>query len=145
MNLKKRRGVLLVFVLGTAMLIAVIGVSALLAARVEYRSANDEADAITALWCANAGLEVGRQHIAADADWRTARGGGAWYTNQSCGPGKFSLSVTLVPDADADPYNDPCVLTSTGQCGNTIRTLQLKLEGGWKVVELTPQVSTTPP
>ena len=145
MKNRKRKGVLLVFVLGTAMLIAVIGLSALLSARVEHRSATAEADAVTAQWCASAGIEVARQHIADNVNWRTARGPGTWYSGQACGPGNFSVAVTLTPDADTDAFNDPCTITATGVCNGTTRQIQVVITDGWVKGGLAPVVSTTPP
>lgn len=145
MKNRKRKAVLLVFVLGTAMLIAVIGLSALLSARIEHRGANAEADAIAAQWCAVSGVELARQHIADDVNWRTGRGGGNWYSNKANGTGSFSVSVSLIPDADTDAFNDPCTITSTGVCNGTTRQIQVTVTDGWVMGPLTPVVSTTPP
>lgn len=145
MKSRKRRAVLLVFVLGTAMLIGIIGLSAMLVARIEYRSANAESDAIAAQWCAAAGVELARQHMADDTNWRTVRGPGNWYSNQSCGAGRFSVSITLTPDADTDAFNDPCTIISIGACNGTTRQIQLTVTDGWVMGQLTPVVSTTPP
>src|SRR5258705_23848 len=94
-----RRGCMYVAVLGAAMLITVLGLSGLLAARIEARSSFAQADIAEARRNAAAALEVGRYVIASQSGWKS-RGTGDWFTHLDLGKGYAALNVADPVDGD---------------------------------------------
>ena len=70
----RRRGSGYVYFLSTMMLVAVIGVSALMAARIRLRAAGGSNDATAARFYAQSAIELGLVMIQQDGAWRTSRG-----------------------------------------------------------------------
>jgi len=124
----RRVGMAYVYFLSTMMLVAVIGISALMYARVQRRSAQGADDLMTARLYAQSALERGLAMISTDPNWRTNRGSGAWFTDQSIGDGTFSLDVTILSDADAFPDNDPVLFIGTGVHGVATHKIEMSLE-----------------
>jgi type II secretory pathway component PulK len=100
-----RRGSMYVAVLLTAMIVAVIGISALTITRVELRSAEGAKDTIEARFYAQSALEIGSHLINGDRNWRTAYSSGVWVAEQSIGTGTYAWK--LVDEQDGDLANDP--------------------------------------
>ncbi|HEY2588197.1 MAG TPA: carbohydrate binding domain-containing protein [Tepidisphaeraceae bacterium] len=116
-SLRRRhpRGSIYVLVLCVSMLVAVIGMGALLAARVQTRIARSEVDFATARLLARSGLEVAMFRIQQDPAWRTDLGNGTWFNNVPLNGGTFSVSASdPISGNVAAPSNDPVVLTCTG-------------------------------
>lgn len=109
------RGSIYVLVLGLSMLVAVIGMGAIMTARVQARIARSEADFATARLCARAGLEAAMFRIQQDPTWRTDLGNGAWFNNVPLNGGTFSVSAAdPITGNITIPSNHPVVLTCTG-------------------------------
>ncbi|MFO0840296.1 MAG: hypothetical protein U1D55_17450 [Phycisphaerae bacterium] len=125
-----RRGTLYIAVLTTAMLVTIIGLGGLLAARSQFNTAGGDNEGMAARWCAQSAVELGLFKIRNDANWRTTLGAGNWITNLAVGNGTCSLTVTRVTDADADLYNDDWVLLGVGVVGGATRKVQLTLTDG---------------
>ena len=111
------------------MLVAVIGMGALMSARVQTRLCRNETDFATARLCARAGLEVAMFRVQQDPTWRTDLGNGVWFSNVPLNQGSFSVSA-------ADPItgnisaasNDPVVLTCTGTRGSAVYAMQVTVQ-----------------
>ena len=93
----RRRGVSYVYFLSTIMLVAVIGLSALMYARIQRRSAQGGDHSIAARFYAQSALELGLAEIHLDPSWRRNLGSGAWFTDEPIGSGTLSLDVPPVP------------------------------------------------
>jgi hypothetical protein len=113
----RRRGVGYVYFLTTMMLIAVMGVSALLAARVQLRSAGGTNDSTAARFYAQSAIELGLAEIHLDPNWRTNLGTGIWISGQAIGAGTLSLEASILNDGDGNPDNDSVRLIGTGVHG----------------------------
>ena len=125
---RRRRGMAYVYFLSTLMLVAVIGLSSLMYVRIQRRSAQGGDDSMTARLYAQSALERGLAMISMDPNWRSNRGGGAWFTDQSIGDGTFSLDVTILSDADAFPDNNLVQLIGTGVHGLATHKIEMSLE-----------------
>lgn len=119
-----------VFILMTAMLVAVIGISALLAVRVQQRGAKADADAVVARNCAHSAIELGLFVIGSRANWRNTYGSGVWIAAQPLGRGTLRLEAVVTPDLDVDLRNDPVVLLGIGQCGTAKQKVQVTILAG---------------
>ncbi len=125
----RRRGGVYVLTLGTALLVTVIGVSALLAARGQRMAVADTQDFCRARYAALAAIDVGLETMQARPDWRTLLPSGAWVTNAALGDARLSLRGVDPDDGSlADDRADPVVLTGTGYCGNARYQLTVRLE-----------------
>lgn len=104
-----------VAVIGCSLVITVIGVSALLAARIERRAAEGVADLSDARVYAQSAIDLGMYTILSDANWRTNKSSGTWKSNQSIGNGTYSLGVIDPIDGIfSNSKSEPVKLTGTG-------------------------------
>lgn len=124
----RRRGSSYVFFMGTAMIVTIIGLSALMAVRVQRRGAEGSNDLGAARFYAQSAIEHGFTMINQDPDWRTNLGSGFWFTNQDIHTGTYSLEATIVDDGDGKPENDDVVLTGTGVHGPASHRTQVLLK-----------------
>ena len=123
------RGSIYVLVLSISMLVTVIGMGALLSARLQTRICRSDVDFATARLCARAGLEVAMFRIQQDPAWRTDLGNGTWFSNVPLNQGSFSVAA-------ADPITgnitaqstDPVVLTCTGTRGTAVYVMQVTVQ-----------------
>ncbi len=125
-----RRGGMYIAVLGASMLVVVMGLGALLAARTQFDSAKAGSDGVAAGWCAESAIELGLLYMRSNPDWRTKTGPGDWIVNQPVGVGTASLTVSEVSDADADPVNNDWVLMGVGTVGDATRKVELLVKNG---------------
>ena len=135
----RRRGSIYVVVLGTSMLVTVIGVSALMATRIERTYVEGCNDLEAARLHAHSAIEMGYFWINNDPDWRTTRANGIWLADQPIGTGTFTLAVIDPDDGDlkSEP-NNRIVLTGTGIEGDTRFKLAVTfavVDGGYEVTE----------
>ena len=123
-----RRGVGYVYFLSTIMLVSVIGLSALMYARIQRRSAQGGDHSIAARFYAQSALELGFAAIHLNPNWRTNLGSGVWFTDQPIGSGTLSLDVSILNDGDGSPDNDPVLLVGTGVHGQATQKIEVTLE-----------------
>jgi Tfp pilus assembly protein PilX len=123
-----RRGSAYLIVLAAAMIVATLGLGALLAVRSQNRAARALMDAAEARQNAHSAIELGRLWISQDPKWRSNRPNGAWATNQPMGAGSYSLEVTDPLDGDlANRPHDPVVLKAIGVKGQARHIAQVTL------------------
>jgi hypothetical protein len=104
-----------VAVLGCALVVTVLGVSAVMVTRIDGRAMRGSADLIAARNLAQASVDLGFSTISAEATWRTSRTPGTWRSSQAAGEGTISLSVTDPVDAVlSDAKFEPVILAGTG-------------------------------
>ena len=116
-----------VYFLSAMMLISVIGLSALMATRIQVRSGEGTSDSTTARFYAQSAIELGLAMIQQDSTWRSSLGSGAWFTDQPIGAGTMSLESAIISDADGNSRNDPVVLIGTGVHGQATHRIQVTL------------------
>lgn len=126
----RQRGSVYILVLGASLLVAAIGVSSLLAARVQRRARTAAADRAQAREIARSGIEFvmyGEEKDFLEFIWRGMLENGD-YLNRPFGGGTFS--VTGVDPVDGDVNNDntnPVILTSTGVYGQAVYILRVTI------------------
>ncbi len=124
----RRRGSIYVAVLGSSMLVTVVGLSALMATRIERRGAQDAGDLAKARFHARTGIEMGLFRIGADPDWRANRTNGLWEEDKPVGTGSYTLSGVDPDDGDLnDDEREPLRLDAVGMEGEARFSLQVTL------------------
>lgn len=141
-----RRGSSYLLVLTVSMIIALIGLSGLIAARIDHKIATNTSDATEARIYALAAIEMGIFAIDADPlNWRSAFHGGALPVNMPIGSG--TLTLVVVDPLDNDLLNnptEPIVMTGIGAKGMARHKVQVTvvftggvtsfMPGSWKQV-----------
>jgi hypothetical protein len=129
----RRRGVGYVYFLSCMLLVSVIGMSAMLAARVRLKLTLAAADGTAVRFLAQSAIELGYALMDADVDWRSNRGTGAWFTDMPIGDGKMTLTVTIVDDGvrnfqgDPNILDDNVVMVGEGAQGQSKHRIQVEL------------------
>jgi hypothetical protein len=124
----RRRGSMYFMVLGTALLLTVIGLSAVTAARIQQRGAREAGDLVHARLNARTAVELAVLTMNTDANWRTSNPNGTWVDGVSFGSGSYSIEV-YDPDDDnlADDANDHVIVVGTGAVGKARYRLAMEL------------------
>lgn len=125
----QRKGTALVLVLGVTALVGVIGLSSLLAVRLEHQSAQLRTATADATRLASAGLEIVFERLRGDSSWRTRYTSGAWSTPATLGRDR-SLQFQLVDEKDGNLSNvsgDPVVLRIRAVSGKAVRRVRVEL------------------
>ena len=100
-----RRGSSYVALLGVSMIVTVIGLSALTAARIRRRAAEGTNDAAEACLYAQSAVDLALFWIGSDLFWRYRYASDAWTQERAIGRGTFSFK--LVDELDGSLTNDP--------------------------------------
>ena len=132
----RRRASVYVAVLSVAMIVTIIGLSALTAVRVRHRGAEGTSDLTEAALYAHSAIELGMHWIENNPNWRTLKGEGFWAVDQPFGDGKLSLEANDLGTSqqlESSTDSDPVLLTGTGFKGDARYKLQVTL-----VAELNP-------
>lgn len=128
----RERGSVYILVLGASLLVALIGVSSLMAVRVQRRAVNITADQVQARELARAGIDHVMWCVKDDPTgivWRTQLNNND-YLNRSFAGGTFSVSGIDPVDGNlTDDIIDPVALTSTGVYGDAKYILGVTLNG----------------
>jgi hypothetical protein len=122
------RGSAYIAVLGVSLMVIVLAVGGIMAARVQARASSTNGDVAAARLAAQSGLELARLWIAQDPNWRTSRPSGTWASNLAVGDG--SVSIDVIDPVDGNLTNrphDPVQLTATGTKGQATHVLRITL------------------
>ncbi len=138
----RRRGSVLVLVLGVTSIVGVIGLSSLLAVRLQHRDVQSRADAAQAQQLADGVLQLLHARLSDDEDWRTAHTHDTWTADESLGLGStLRYKLQDEDDADlADDNSDHARLVVRVAHGNAVRLASIQLGGGG--VMLGPELVT---
>lgn len=133
----RRRGSLYVAVLSVALLITIIGVSAVLAARVEQRALVDTEAAAKADCGVASMVDLGLYWITADSNWRTTYVNDTWST--ALVTDGMTLRGKLVDEIDgnlADDPTEPVRLYAKAVVGRAVRieSVLCQPRSGWNLV-----------
>jgi len=124
----RRRGSAYLVVLAVSMIVATLGLGALLATRAQARAAALLGEEAEARYYALSAIELGRLWIAQDPQWRTNRQNGVWASNQPIGSGTFTLEVTDPVDGNlANRPHDPVIVKATAMKGLARQVIQVTL------------------
>ncbi len=119
----KRRGSTYIIVVGTALIVSVLSLSALTIQRIQRRSFTATADAEQARLFAQGAIRIGMLRIENDPDWRYSFANGVWETTE-----EYTIEGFDRSDGDlADATEDPLVLVGTGKSGKAIQKMQVSL------------------
>lgn len=122
-----RRGGVYLAVLGAAMVVTILGLSAMAVVRLEQLASESSADAIKARAYAESAVELGMLEIERNALWRL-RPNGAWETNKVIGDGTYTLQVTDPFDNNlSDNPREPVVVRGVGEKGQARHILEVTL------------------
>ncbi len=117
---RRRRGSIYFVVLATAVVVSVLGLSALWLQRIQHKAAVQARDATQARLAAQAAAEIGVFRIQADPNWRLAYPDGVWESNVPLAGGTYTLEGMDPSDNRlADAPGEPLVLVGTGVKGQT--------------------------
>src|SRR4051794_35898982 len=110
------------------MLVTIVGVAALTAARLQMRATSLSSDAEEARLYAQSGIELTKAWCSLDPQWRANRKPGDWVTGMAIDSGSFS--ATVIDPADGDFTNnplDPVIVVATGYKGRARQQIQVTL------------------
>ena len=124
-----RQGGMYVAVLMTATIVAIIGMSALTATRIQLRSAEGGNDVTAAGFCAQSAIESGFFAVRNDAGWRTGYTSDSWVPEQTLGAGAFTWKLVDEQNGDLAADTEARVhLYGMGVAGNAVRIYSVLLE-----------------
>jgi hypothetical protein len=124
---RARRGGIYFAVVGVAMLVALIGLSAMAAVRVQRLAVDGATDTIKARELARSAVEIGATYVANDSNWRTNRAAGVW-ASRSLGDGVMTIEGLDTLDASfTNRTTDPLTIRGTGLRGNARQMLEVTL------------------
>lgn len=119
----RRRGSMYVTVLLTAVLVALISVSGLLAARVQLQSSGTLTDVVAARFYAESAIELALLAIRTDPNWRSTLTNDNWTAAQPIGGGTYRWKVVDEEDGDLQTNPSGAVrLYGAGMTGTAVRT-----------------------
>ncbi len=125
----RRRGSIYPAVLAYSSLITIIGLSALLALRLQRRASEGEIAFSQARLHARSAIGLGMWAIKNDSNWRSDLSNALWVKDRPIGTGTYTLEVFDPNDADlANSAFHPVVLTGTGMEGPARHKTQVRLE-----------------
>lgn len=124
-----RPGSVYIAVLSVAMLVTVIGLSALQVVRVEQRAVTATESAVQADVFAQAVLDLALFRIAGDLNWRSTYTHDTWTSEQTVGDVSFSFKLRDERDADlADDTKQPVRLYGKATAGDAVRIYSVLLQ-----------------
>src|SRR3954462_12800236 len=124
-----RQGGVYIVVLGSAMIIALFGMCALIGQRIENRLVVASSDIRQAQMNANTAVELAIPAIQQKTNWRTTYTNGNWFTNRSTGIGTCTASVVDPIDATlSGGADDPVVITGIGYSGGAEQRVQVTID-----------------
>jgi len=120
-------GSIYVVALSFGLLLAVIGLGTIAAARSYNRAQDRMNDAADARNYAFSAVEVARRQIASDPNWRTDYSNGTWFSSQPIGSGTMSVQVVNPNGPLNNADNDPVIITALGFKGTARQMLTVTL------------------
>jgi hypothetical protein len=124
-----RRGGVYVAVLGTAMIVALLGMCALIGQRIQNRLVVASTDIRQAQLNASTAIELALLAIKQDTNWRTTYSSGTFFTGRSTGNGTCTaIAVDPVDAALSSGVDDPIVITGIGYSGGAEQRVQVTVD-----------------
>lgn len=124
-----RTGGVYIAVLGSGMLVTLIGLTALAAVRIQRITVTTAAEAEQARIYAQSAVELGAEWVRADPLWRATRTSGVWAQDQPIGDATFTLEG--IDPVDGNLLNrptDPLILKATITRGRARQIVQARLD-----------------
>jgi hypothetical protein len=115
----RRTGGVYIAVLGTALMVSLLAMSALLGQRVQNRILTASGDIRQAQLNANTAAELALLTMKQDTNWRTTQPNGTWFSNRSTGAGSCTAYVADPVDSNLSNSNDdPILVRGIGYSGS---------------------------
>lgn len=128
-NTLRRSGGVYIAVLGTALIVALLGLSALVGQRLQNRLIVASTDIRQAQLNANTAVDLGLLSMKQDTNWRTTYANGNWFTNRSTAAGTCTLNVIDPIDSSlSNNPDDPIVVTGIGYSGQAEQRLKVTVD-----------------
>ncbi|MCI0334339.1 MAG: carbohydrate binding domain-containing protein [Planctomycetes bacterium] len=128
-NKPRRAGGVYIAVLGTSLIVALLGLSALLGQRIQNRMLVAASDIRQAQLNANAAVELALLTMKQDANWRTTYANGDWFTQRGTNAGTCSLNVTDPVDSNlANSPDDPVLVLGVGYSGKAEQRVEVTVD-----------------
>jgi len=124
-----RSGGVYIVVLGTALMVSVLGMSSLVLQRIQNRQLSATEEIRQAQLNAETAIELGMLILQDESNWRTARTNGRWFTARGTGAGTCTLDVVDPIDANlADDDKEPIVLLGIGNRGKAEQRMKVTVD-----------------
>jgi hypothetical protein len=128
-NNSRRCGGVYIAVLGSAMIIALLGMCALIGQRIENRLVSASTDIRQAQLNANTAVELALLTIKQDTNWRNDYANGNWFTNRTTGTGTCTVNVVDPLDGSlSNNSDDPVVVTGIGYSGQAEQRVSVTVD-----------------
>ncbi len=125
----RRRGGVYIAVLGSALIIALLGMCALIGQRIENRLVSASTDIRQSQLNANTAVELALLTMKQDTSWRTKYSSGNWFTGRSTSNGTCTVNVVDPNDANlSNNSDDPVVVTGIGDSGLAEQRVQVTVD-----------------
>lgn len=124
----RRRGMGYAAVMAIGMLVTVIGLATLMAARIGLRATELETDAVQADAAARGGLELALQTLNQSVTWRSSFANDTWTPDFPCGG--YPVAVKLVDEVDGvftDDPTDPIRIYARSTVGSATRIYSVEI------------------
>ena len=128
-NKQQRAGGIYLAVLATAMVVALLGMTAMIGQRLQNRMLVASTSIRQAQFNAGTAVELGLLVMKQDTNWRTTYSSGTVFTNRSASSGTCSLSIADPADGNlTNNADDPVVLTGIGYSGDAQQRVQVTID-----------------
>jgi hypothetical protein len=126
---RARTGGVYIVVLGTALMVSILGMSSLVLQRIQNRHLSATEEMRQAQLNAETAIELGMLIFQDESNWRTARTNGRWFTARNTGAGTCTLDVVDPIDANlADDDKEPIVLLGIGNRGKAEQRIEVTVD-----------------
>jgi hypothetical protein len=128
---RHRSGSIYIAVLGTAMIVGLLGMSAMIGQRLQNRMVSTSGDVRQAQLNANTAIELGLLAMKSDTNWRTTYSNGNVLANRATNAGTCTLTVRNVPDPGtplSTNSDDPVILLGVGNSGDAIQRAKVTID-----------------
>ena len=124
----RRRAAMYMTVLMTAMLVTVIGLGGLMAARTQFHIGQSNDHAMQARFYAQSAIDLALQDLRNDVNWRSNLSNDTWEADRALSAGLFRWKPVDELDGDLDnDANAEVRIYGTGIVGDTVRTYSVAL------------------
>jgi len=126
---KSRCGGIYIAVLATAMVVALLGMTALIGQRLQNRMLVGSTSIRQAQLNAGAAIELGLLLMKQNSNWRTTYSSGTVFTNRNTNSGACSLTISDPADGNiTNNADDPIVMTGIGYSGDAQQLVQVTVD-----------------
>src|SRR3954468_12179197 len=128
-NNSSRAGGVYIAVLGSAVIIALLGMCALIGQRIENRLVTISTDIRQAQLNAGTAVELALLTMKQDTSWRSNNANGNWFTNRNIGNGTCTVNVVDPNDGNlSNNADDPIAVTGIGYSGQSEQRFKVMVD-----------------